>query len=195
MVRAALAAMTFAIALGCAETPIVRYDFYPGTAFATYETFAWMQDDPLVTAAGSASEASPLLRRRVTEVIENELGAKGYRRVADRSAADFVVAYTMGARDKIDVDSYPGPYRGRWSWGWPYFGSRVDVNVYQEGRLAIDVFDGRLRQPVWHGRATKRLSAEDVRLARDRVGGAVKEILKNFPPPTTAVQGATGDMH
>jgi hypothetical protein len=93
-----------------------------------------------------------------------------------------VIAYTIGARDKINVNSYPEPYQGAWHWGYPNYWSGVDLNTYTEGRLAIDIFDGRTREPVWHGVATKRIEASDLRHAEERIQTAVKSILKDFPP-------------
>ncbi|HEU4624121.1 MAG TPA: DUF4136 domain-containing protein [Steroidobacteraceae bacterium] len=112
----------------------------------------------------------------------SELGAKGFQKTADREAAAFAVSYTVGVRDRVDVYSYPQPYAGPWRWGYPYFGRDVDVTMYREGTFAIDVFDGKSHQPVWHGWATKRTSEHDVKNAAEIIPPAVATIMKNFPP-------------
>lgn len=167
---------------GCATTMQARSDFDASQNFSGYRTFAWMDDEPMIAPPGEADRVSALNRRRIVDAIESELASKGFQKIADRAAADFVVAYTVGARDRIDVQSYPTPYRGVWQWGWPYFGRDVDMRVYTEGTLAIDIFDGATHRPVWHGRATKRITAHDVEHAAEQIPPAVAAILKDFPP-------------
>lgn len=174
--------MSCVLLAGCASTMQARSDFDSSQSFSSYRQFAWMETDPLIAPSGTASNVSALNRRRIVEAIETELGSKGFLKTSDREAADFVVAYTAGARDRLDVQAYPVPYRGYWHWGHPYFGSDVDVGTYQEGTLAIDVFDGKTRQPVWHGWATKRITAADVKAAAEQIPLAVTAILKDFPP-------------
>jgi hypothetical protein len=170
---------------GCADTIRSRSDYDRSQSFAQYHTFAWMAEDPIIAPAGATTQVSPLNRKRIVEAIERELGAKGFEKVRQGGAADFVVAYTVGARDRIDAQSYPAPYGGgAWRWGGPYFGREVDVRSYTEGTLAIDIFDGASHQPVWHGRAAKRITAEDVEHAADRIRVGVAMILKDFPPRT-----------
>jgi hypothetical protein len=174
--------MTCALVAGCASTMQARSDYDSSQSFSGYRLFAWMDADPLIAPAGGTSSISPLNRRRIVEAIETELGARGFQKTSDREAADFVVSYTAGARDRLDVQSYPAPYRGYWRWGHPYFGRDVDVEMYREGTLAIDIFDGKTRQPVWHGWATKRVTDADVRAAAEQIPLAVSAILEDFPP-------------
>jgi Domain of unknown function (DUF4136) len=175
-----LAAVLFVA--GCAATLQARSDHDASQNFSHYHTFAWMADEPMVGPPGEVNRVSPLNRRRIVDAIETELRAKGFQQTPDRAAADFVVAYTVGARDRIDAQSYPAPYSGMWHWGWPYYGRDVDVRTYTEGTLAIDVFDGTTHQPVWHGWASKRVTAHDVKHAAEQIPPAVAAILKDFPP-------------
>jgi hypothetical protein len=167
---------------GCATTIETRADHDPSQNFSGYRTFAWMADQPMIAAPADEARVSPLNRHRIEQAIEKELARKGFQQVAQRDAADFVVSYTVGARDRLDVQSYPVPYRGPWLWGWPYFGHDVDVTTYREGTLSIDVFDGKTHQPVWHGWATKRLNEGDAKNAAELIPQAVGSILKRFPP-------------
>ena len=178
-----IAAATCAFMLaGCATTLETHSDHDRSHDFSTYRQFAWMADQPMMAAPEDVARVSPLNRRRIEQAIEKELVRKGFRMVPERDAADFVVSYTVGARDRLDVRSYPTPYRGPWLWGYPYFGHDVDVTTYQQGTLSIDVFDGKTHQPVWHGWGTKRISESDVKNAGELIPPAVASILKNFPP-------------
>ncbi len=166
---------------GCASTRSAHSDYDRLQDFSAYRTFAWISDDPVVTAPGVTPSISPLNRRRVVEAIEATLTSKGLTRTDQRDSADFVVAYTLGARDRLIVDSWPTPY-GRWGrWRWPY-NERTVVETYREGTLAIDIFDGRSREPVWHGWTSKRITAADIRDAREPIRRGVNQVLESFPP-------------
>lgn len=178
-----VAMLLVALAVGaCATTIQSRSDYDPAQDFSGYRTYAWLADDPLIVPRGGDVQVSALNRRRIVEAIESELSAKGFTKAAARDSATFTVAYTVGARDRIDVASYPDMYRRPWRWGGPYYGSNVDVDAYTEGTLAIDIFDGNSRQPVWHGRASKHITERDVQLAAQLIPQAVASILKEFPP-------------
>jgi hypothetical protein len=166
---------------GCATKLETHADHDRSQSFANYRRFAWMADQPMMAAPEDVARVSPLNRRRIEQAIEKELAGKGFQKVG-RDAADFVVSYTVGARDRLDVQSYPTPYRGPWLWGYPYFGHDVDVTTYQQGTLSIDIFDGKTHQPVWHGWGTKRISESDVKNAAELIPPAVASILKSFPP-------------
>jgi hypothetical protein len=138
-----------------------------------------MSDDPMLRPRDGGSQVSALNIRRIQEAVETELSAKGYAQVDSPTNADFVVAFTVGARDRIDVESYPAPYRGPWWWGW--YGREVDMRTYREGMLSIDIFDGASRQPVWHGRARKEITGGDVADPAPLIKRAVTAILREFP--------------
>ena len=171
----ALIAVVVAIA-GC-ETMRVGSDYDHRANFSAYHRFAWLTlEDP------RARVMNPLVPRRVREAVDQALARKGYERVDDPAAADFVVDFTIGSRERIDVQSYPVPYRGPWGWGYPYFGREVSVRRYRDGTLAIDVFDARTRQPVWHGWAKKELTRADFENPGEPIREAVDAVLASFPP-------------
>jgi len=165
---------------GCAGVR-ARSDFDPHARFDTYHSFAWLGEEPGTLSRETGSEAvDPLLARRIHETIEMQLEARGYTKVDDLAAADFVVSYSVGSREKIKVQSGPtlgGPYYGYGGW----YSSSVTATSYTEGTLSIDVFDGRSHLAVWHGWASKRIDqAADRAALVDEVVGA---ILAKFPPP------------
>lgn len=158
-------------------------DYYAEADFSGYRSFAWVADSPLIESESERVEISQLNIRRVREAIERQLSAKGFDLVSDLAAADFGVSFTVGARDAIRVDDYPVFYRGRWRWGPPYYWPNVDVYMYTEGMLAIDIFDNETREPVWHGWARKRVLGTDVSNPERTINDAVEAILASFPPP------------
>jgi hypothetical protein len=169
-----------AIALnGCAGSINVNTDYYPEAKFAAYRTFSFMPERSLRVAV--AAPVSPLLEGRLISAATATLTSNGYRRVDDPDQADFVVSFTLGARDKIRVNSYPSSYRGRWAWGGPQL-HEVDVRNYTEGTLAIDIFDVATHQPVWFGSASKTISNADRANPTPLINEVVGAILNRFPP-------------
>lgn len=172
-----------ALASACATTIKGKSDYNPAVNFTDYHTFAWMGDNPLISAPPGMN---PINVQRIMDEIERNLIAKGYRRVHDQADADFMVSFTIGARDKISVNSYPAAYRGYWGWGGRYYGGvgmmATDVEAYTEGVLAIDIFDVETHQPAWHGWAAKVITASVSKNPGPVIGEAVTAILSNFPP-------------
>jgi hypothetical protein len=152
---------------------------YPQADFSGYRSYAWIAVDPVIRPRGAQPEISALTVRSIREAIEAEFAARGYKAVAVPADADFVVAFTVGARDRIDAQSYPVPYRGPWEWGW--YRNATELRVYREGTLAIDIFDGATRQPVWNGRARKEITSADESDPQPAIRKAVASILRKFP--------------
>jgi hypothetical protein len=171
----------------CAGNPPVT-DYDPSIKFSNYKTFAYISDHPLLRAEGAES-GSPLLEGRLIQVTENILSARGFTRIADREAADIALAFTVGGRDKIRVNSYPEPYRpyyggyGR-GWGGSYYSTSTSTSVqqYTEGTLSIDIYDVSERKPIWHGKATKRITDKMQENAKDTINEIVASIMATFPP-------------
>jgi hypothetical protein len=153
----------------------VSSDYDRGTSFSSYHTYAWLPREHV-------RSQNPLAVRHAKEAIEAEMQSKGYRLTADPAGADFVLDFTLGAKERLDVQSYPVAYRGPWIWGRGYYGDQIDVRTYREGTLVIDIFDGRTHQPVWTGRATKELSRADLEHSQAPIRAATTAVLAAFPP-------------
>lgn len=157
-------------------------DYYAAADFTTLRTYAWMADSPLIESESARVSISPLDVRRIREAIERELAAKGFAAAGSTAEADFAIAFTVGARDMINLNDYPPYYRGQWQWGYGYYWPNVDVGMYTEGMLAIDVFANASREPIWHGWARKMIVGADVEDPATTIDAAVAAILADFPP-------------
>jgi hypothetical protein len=179
--RPACALLLAWLAVGCAGVR-VRSDFDPNARFDAYQSFAMLSEEQGTLAGGAGTEGvDPLLLRRIHESIERHLEARGYRKLDDPAAADFVVSFSVGKREKVQIQSSPTLTGGYYGYGGWYAGTSVWATSYTEGTLSIDVFDGRSHLAVWHGSASKRVSQATDRAALvDEVVGA---ILAKFPPP------------
>ncbi|MXO58571.1 DUF4136 domain-containing protein [Altererythrobacter salegens] len=152
---AANAAIALALAAalpGCATTPKPSFnsEAAPDAPLGSYRTYAWAFN------GAPSGLASPFTFQRVRESLDANLRQAGYTQVAE-SDADMIVAFTLGARDRVDVTDW-GPvapyypaYGRAYRYGWAYNYRDVDVRAVTEGSLAFDVFDGQTDHPVWHG--------------------------------------------
>jgi len=183
---------TAALLTGCASGFEATYDHDPSNDFAGYKTFAWVSEHPM-TVGATDRIVNPMLEPRIMVTVESALGAKGYSLVPDAESADFALAFTVGSREEIKVDSYPSMTAGHVGYGYPRhwggwggayygYGTETTVRQYTKGMLSIDVFDVSDRRPVWHGVATKTINESDREDADGTVQAAVDAILVGFPP-------------
>ena len=190
MIRNFCLLLLISLSTSCASQ--VFTDFDPEHSFAGYKTFSWVSDQPMLVEGERGP--NPLVADRLKTAVKNGFEGKGYEFASDASAADFVVSFTVGARDKIDireheVEEYFGPYDLRWRRDpFGYMGPRstttvVETREYTEGTLAIDVFDVQDKKPVWHSGTKRRLTESELQSVGPEVlGDAVAAILANFPP-------------
>ena len=175
-----LLAIVFIGTLTACTSLKVGSDFDHSATFSGYHTFAWMSREHYGTH-------NPLVVERTRDAIRARLTNTGFVYAEDAAVADFVVDFTIGAHERVDVESYPAPYVGAWYsypgwWGSPYWGNSIDVRKYREGILSIDVFDARNHRAVWHGWAKKELSQADIDRSEAPIRAAVAGVLENFPP-------------
>lgn len=175
MLRTALPT-TFALLLlvGCASGPTVNVDSDPSANVSGYRTYSW-------AFSSTPRGMNPLTYERVKSSIDSNLASRGY---SQASPGDFAVGFTLGARDKVEVDDFGayGPYYRGWGWGPRY--SNLDVRNVTEGTLTIDIYDTGTKKPVWHGVATQNIGSTAV--TQEQIDVAVNAVLAKFGPPPPA---------
>jgi hypothetical protein len=177
------------LSTGCA-TYSAKVNFDQNTEIETtnYKTFAWLTKGKVMAPP---TDINPVMKVRVDKSIEQAFIAKGYQLTENPENADFTISYTVGSRDKIKVNSYPASYNTGFGWGGGYYGGRgfygimptgteTSVRQYTEGKLAIDIYDVKSHQPVWHGWATKRLTSEDKESPSASLNNIVVEVVSQF---------------
>jgi hypothetical protein len=136
-------------------------------------SFAW---------AGSFRGNSPLRNTIANPVNESRLRAAiaAHLRGPVQDApgnADCLVGYGIGRTNVVWDD---GPYYGwgypyGWGWGWP------GPYVYNEGIIAVDVYDAKTRQPLWHASVDQSLYNVSGPKAQKRIDDAVAAIFTKYP--------------
>jgi hypothetical protein len=163
--------------VGCSSTNVFT-DRDPDVDFSEYRSFAFLAPKPLVALPPGSS---PLLEGRLVEAARQDLLAKGLTESTDQAAADLIISFTLGSRERVEATQYPSYYgAGRYGWGDPYYGA-TEVRTYTEGVLSIDMFDPKRDAPVWHGRTTKYVTRKMRENPDEAISEAVSEVLAQFP--------------
>jgi hypothetical protein len=196
-VRAAAALVVVAllgalVSPGCASGPEVRTAFDPKTGFSHYRTFAVGSGryfiGPDVKYPGDA-----VVHQRVASAVEEALRGRGL--TPDNRRPDLVVAYTAGARRRVDEGQPVGHvvYRAPGLYGtavpmtepienspdWDAAGGGVRPREYTQGSLVLDLYDAGTGRLVWRAYATAEVTENsDGRQVRE----AVRKAFAEFPP-------------
>jgi hypothetical protein len=180
------------VSLAACTTLRVTTDVNPNFSVANCHSYAFA----MVRVGGPDSAFSnPLNADRLRASIEAGLAARGVTKV-DPAAADCKVGYALGSR-QVFTDYYAGwgvGWGGGWGWRrgwggggyWGYDGPWVE----NETRIAVDVFDNRSNQPIWHGAVSQTISDLTGPNAEVKINTAVQAILAKLPIGTApAVAG------
>ena len=173
------------ITFGCAgNDPVAYSDFDPATDFSSYRTFTFISRHPLVLT--TIDQGNPALEGYLMEEAKAVLTRKGYRYVARKADADFVVGFAAGSQDTLTAAVYTGTYDHHIYWG-RIRGTQVALQAGTEAGLAIDIFEEASAQKKWMGWAIGEMTMADEIELKDTVRDVVAIILDHFPPEDTAV--------
>jgi hypothetical protein len=180
---ASLIAFT-SLAAGCATISAgAHYD--ETTNFGLYKSFSWIDDQPLFVGSDDTGIiVSPLTQMKIQQAIRSGLENKGYEFVDNQEKANFIIAYTIGTRQETSVSSYPDAYYGLCGWhvcGSHYYVHEASAHNYTKGTVGVDIFDGTVNKPVWHGWAEKAITTGDENKPVSSIEAAIREMLVSFP--------------
>ena len=179
-----------ALALGACTTPRVRYDADSRTNISNYHTYVWEQVDDNSTAGGPAFK-NPLNQKRLRAAVDANLAKHGLQPAAEGTTADAYVTIAIGSRQNIETD-YRSPVRFGVGWGYWHPGYMGSVNwdtdgiySYREGRIAIDLFDAKKREAIWHASVEQDMTYLTGDKAEARINTVVESMFTKFPGATS----------
>lgn len=188
------------LALAACESMPVTTDYNPAVGVGACRTYAFAQEHTVGGGQGSSAYGNPLNGDRLRAAIESNLAARGIQRVEARAPADCVVGYSIGSR--LVADEWAGAnwgwgWGGGYGWGWGRrgFGGAMGYDwpyVYNEGRIAIDVFDAKTRKAIWHASVNQDVVDLTGPHAEAKINAAAAAIFAKFPvaAPAPAPAGA-----
>ena len=127
------------------------------------------------------SVANPLNESRLRGAIAANLASKGVQPAS--GDADCLVGYGIGVHTVVQ-GGY-GPYDWGWGWGWRggYYGAWGwdGPYVYRECIVAVDLYDARSRQPLWHATVDQNVAGLTGTAADNKIKAAVAAIFTKYP--------------
>ncbi|MEY8213360.1 MAG: DUF4136 domain-containing protein, partial [Colwellia sp.] len=87
----------------------VNFDVNPNVDIKEAKTFAWLKESKAIHLSVGFN---PIIKARIEEAIESEMLIKGYKIISDPRLADLALTYSIGSREKINIESYPSYYQG-----------------------------------------------------------------------------------
>jgi len=151
-------------------------DYDHSVNFGKYHTYSWI----------GVSVQEPLWQDRVTRAIDNQLTAKGWRKV--NSGADASISAFGSTRTQQTLETWYGGgfgggwyHRGWWVGGGPGFATTT-VERTPVGTLHIDIFDSQSKKVIWHGVCSDTLTGNPDKNEK-KLEKAVADVFKKFPPP------------
>jgi hypothetical protein len=169
--------------LGCSAVPPAKVNFDSEQDFSTYQSFAWLSENPMKVAK-TVVEPRESLEASIMAAIRVRLESLGFDYASNAAAANFLVSFTVGSREKIDREAYPSTSSGsvgRGGWATAFYGGG-SAAAYTQGILAVDIFDAEEQRPVWHGVHGKKITEEERADMDATIAEVVALILAAFPP-------------
>jgi hypothetical protein len=165
----------------CRSMPEIQTEFNPEIDFSGYKTYGLM---PLPTDVPGVNRSQIERAGMISQAaITKELNARGYRKV-DLEEADFAINLSgkiVPMADTIDMGYTAVATHSWYGYYTPQTYDRgVSIDLYDEGTLMIEIFDGKTKELVWVGWAQARRDGDITE--GDKIRDAVEEILSRFPP-------------
>jgi hypothetical protein len=150
----------------------------PGVDLTKYKTYAW--------TTGTVS-ANPIVTAMVVSAVDEQLAAKGIRKV---DADPDLTVVVFGSTESDMHVSNPS-----WSPSLNSIATGVAVGsqswLVTKGTLVVDLLDAKTTNSVWRGQATQTLDrgptgdkAKDAKTVEKPIRNAVKKMFKQFPHPS-----------
>jgi hypothetical protein len=149
-------------------------------------TFAWAgtfkSDSPL-----RSSIANPVNESRLRGAIAAHLASMGVQ-PATGDNADCLVGYGIGAQSVLE-----GAYPVGWGWGYGYgvgwrhgyYGGGYwgwdEPYIYHEGIIAMDLYDAKSKQPIWHASVNQSRYGATGADAEQKIDKAVAALFMKYP--------------
>ena len=183
---AVLFALFSLLMAGCAPSVKVRSDTDPGVDLSQYKTYSFFNQMGV-----EGENYSNLLGQHFRDAISQQMGARGFSK---SDSPQVQVNVSIGAEDKVRVNTYSDPYLhgGYYGYGgYGYYGSpwhygggtRTTVHQYTEANGYIDLVDSSEHKMIWQGVATFTLTDKMQENLRQTVYDTVEKVFAEFPVP------------
>ena len=188
--------------LGCASQPLkVQTDHAASFDFQKLKTFSFVASGVTNTETDAARKTAEHIRLDdlVQRHVRNQLAARGYRE--ETQSPDFKIAWAFG---EWALDNHKKPNGGWGAVNLMFPGAHGSLNpttddgralppsedpyssAHEEAKLELIVTDAKTSRIIWNGTVKDETDFGYFRSSQnEKIGIALDEILKRFPPPST----------
>ncbi len=160
-------ALLVSCGLGLAQD--VKYNAMPGTNFAKYHSYSW------VDCGGSHPDQ--ITNQEIVMDIDGQLSTKGFTKVTS-GTPDMYVCYQIAVDQEKQWNAF-----GMGGFRFGGMGSATSSTI-SNGTLVVDMYDAAAKQQIWQGTATKTLNpGSNQQKNLKNLDNGIAKLLKNFPPP------------
>jgi hypothetical protein len=167
----------------CSPSVKVRSDVAPDADLSRYESFSFFKPMGI-----EDDQYSNLLGQHFRDAVSQQMSARGF---TPADSPQLRVNVSVGAKDKVRVNTYQEPYvyggyygysgYGYYGSPWGYGGTRTTVHQYTEANVYLDVVDAGTHKLLWQGVATFTLTDKMQKQLRETVFSTVESIFEQFP--------------
>jgi len=167
----------------------VKTIYTPGTDFAKYKTYAWVNE--VRGAPTGGGDPDRILDAQVKEAIDSQMVFKGFTKVEGDTKTDLLVGYQLAIDQEKQInvsEDNLGGWGGWAGWGWgPWWGrfatfSAATSSNYIE-TFVIGMYDPAVKKLVWIGAAQNAIEpGKEQENDQQRLNKGAKKMLKDFPP-------------
>jgi uncharacterized protein DUF4136 len=173
--------LAIVMALQSCSTVKVVVDMDKTADFSGYETYSFL---------GWQNDSDEILnefdKKRIRDAFISEFERRGLKPVADKG--DMEISLFIVVDKKTSVTAYTDYYGGRYGmysryrggWGYGYGSTSYYENDYLKGTLVMDVFDGKSKDQVWQGIATKTVNEKPAK-RKKTVPANIRALMRKFP--------------
>ena len=161
------AALLYCCAIGSAQD--VRYNAMPGTNFAKYHTYKW------VNCGGQHPDQ--ITDQEIVQDIDGQLAQKGFTK-STSDPVDMYVCYQIAVDQERQWNAF-----GMGGLRFGGMGSATS-SIISNGTMILDMYDAAAKQQIWQGTAAKTLNpGSNQQKNLQNLKNGIAKLMKNFPPP------------
>jgi hypothetical protein len=192
--NASVALVAALLVAACSPSVKVRSDSNPDVDLRQFQTYGFFSQMGV-----EGENYSNLLGQHFRDAISSQMNSRGFKQSA---SPQLQVNVSIGAKDKVRVNTYSDPYLhggyygyGGYGYGgygspWGYGGgTRTTVHQYTEANVYIDLVDSTQHKMIWQGVATFTVTDKMQEQLRDTVYSTVEKVFTQFPVPAPGQGG------
>jgi hypothetical protein len=158
--------LLYSCGIGLAQD--VRYNSMPGTNFAKYHTYKWVDCD--------GHHPGQITDQEIMQDVDAQLAQKGFTKTAGESA-DIDVCYQIGVDRERQWSAF-----GTGGLRFGGMGTATSSTI-SKGAMILDIYDPVTKQLIWQGAATKTVNpSSNEQKNLKNLAKVVAKLMKNFPP-------------